>query len=255
MKKFSLIIISIFYAIQLNAQINTKAEYLSQMKNPTKSFTEIKTLGDAYFDSIKSINGGTVTKAEKDFKRWEYFWKDRASYPDCAKGGDFSQVPIYSKSALQKSFSVCNTSPYNFSWTPIAPISMSLARMGIVTSVAIDYSNPNIIYAGSNYSGLWKTTDGGANWINKTDILGIPGMGVSSIIIDPLDHNILYIATGSNERALMTYGIGVLKSSNGGSTWDNTYLTSNGNIDYRINAIKFNPNDHTVICAIGSNSA
>ena len=51
------------------------------------------------------------------------------------------------------------------------PLSDDLPQIG-VSSIAIDYNNPNIMYiatgdddAGDSYSvGVWKSIDGGLNW-------------------------------------------------------------------------------------------
>ena len=43
--------------------------------------------------------------------------------------------------------------------------------------------------------GLWKTTDdGGLSWSTNTD--NLPVLGVSDILIDPTNTDIMYIATG-----------------------------------------------------------
>jgi len=69
--------------------------------------------------------------------------------------------------------------------------------------------NYKTIYVGSQTGGLWKTTNGGINWLNVTDILNKPGLGVNSVAIDPNYHNIVYIATD---------GSGIFKSTDAGSS-------------------------------------
>ena len=51
-------------------------------------------------------------------------------------------------------------------------------------------------------------------------------MGVSDILIDPTNTDIMYIATG-DAHGSDTYSIGVLKSLDGGITWDTTGLAYN----------------------------
>lgn len=74
------------------------------------------------------------------------------------------------------------------------------------------------IYAGTNASGLWKTIDGGENWFNVTDVIGLPGMGVNDVVMDPYDTDILYICTGVTtfQRG---YGVGIWKSTDAGNSW------------------------------------
>ena len=97
-------------------------------------------------------------------------------------------------------------------------------------------TDPNTIWAGSASGGLWKTTNGGtgaANGINWTNVpTGFPVLGISSIAVNPSNGNELYVGTGEiyntggngfqghNDRVLRgTYGIGIIKSTDGGTTW------------------------------------
>ena len=75
---------------------------------------------------------------------------------------------------------------------------------------------------GAPAGGFWKSVDGGSNWITYTD--NLPVIGVSSIAVDPLNPQIIYIATG-DANASDTYSIGVLKSIDGGLNWDTTGLS------------------------------
>ncbi len=90
-------------------------------------------------------------------------------------------------------------------WTAIGPELAGYDFARLVYTLAIDPSNPNILYAGT-YSGLFKTTNAGASWAN---ILNWgPVMGLA---IDPSNPNILYAAT--------CYGSCIFKSTNAGATW------------------------------------
>lgn len=121
-----------------------------------------------------------------------------------------------------------------------APLSDELPQIG-VSSIAIDYTNPNIIYiatgdddAGDSYSvGIWKSTDAGATW-NQTDLN--PSNSPSRIYeleIHATDPNVLWAAT--NE--------GVYKTSNGGTNWTQTQSGA-------FQGVKQKPNDPTTIYAI-----
>jgi len=104
---------------------------------------------------------------------------------------------------------------------------------GRTLALAINPQNVNTIYAGSASGGLWRSFSGGkgaAAWqyVNT----GFPALGVSSIAFAPGDSNIIYIGTGEmygnpvshpgilGERLNRgSYGIGILKSIDGGKTW------------------------------------
>ena len=70
--------------------------------------------------------------------------------------------------------------------------------------------------------GLWRTTDGGESWTPMgTDQLG--SIGVSDIAFHPFDADQMWIATGDGDYG-DTRSIGILKSSDGGGSWEETGL-------------------------------
>ncbi len=75
------------------------------------------------------------------------------------------------------------------------------------------------MFAGSNTSGLFKTIDGGINWYSVTDQLLTPGLGINSIAIDQENPDIMYISTGTESNIYGGVSKGVLKSIDGGETW------------------------------------
>lgn len=74
--------------------------------------------------------------------------------------------------------------------------------------IAIDPSNPNIIYIAGAHgcNTVWKSTDGGANWTRKPG----PFCDMSSVAIDPANPNTIYALNADN----------VIKSTDGASTWE-----------------------------------
>ena len=142
------------------------------------------------------------------------------------------------------------------SWTPLIDDQPSLA----VGSLAIDPSNPNVIFVGTGESngsgdsyygaGLLKSTDGGASWRVITGPISATGfafpvfqnVSITTIAIDPTNTQRIYLCT----RTASTYGAsggggvaapgqrGVWKSIDGGETWrfldpvgGNTTVTAN----------------------------
>jgi hypothetical protein len=91
---------------------------------------------------------------------------------------------------------------------------------GRVTALAVDTTDANgqTVYLGGAAGGVWKTTDGGAHWTALTD--NQPSLAVGSIAIDPNNHNTIYVGTGENNfNTDAYYGVGILKSTDGGATW------------------------------------
>jgi photosystem II stability/assembly factor-like uncharacterized protein len=114
------------------------------------------------------------------------------------------------------------TSPSG-NWTSLGPNSTTggYAGLGRISAVAFDPGNANIIYAGAGGGGVWKTTNGGTSWIPLTDALG--SLGASSIVVEPTNTQIIYLATGDGD-ARDNPSIGVMKSLDGGATWNMTGL-------------------------------
>lgn len=150
-------------------------------------------------------------------------------------------------------------------WTPIGP-SQNIG--GRILSIAIDPSNGNNLFIGSASGGIWKSVDGGANW--QSVATGFPVLGVSSIIINPSNAAILYAGTGEIYRldsvpanpnpnntgynvwkTRGTYGVGILKSSDGGNTWTQVFSKSEVNM-FAIQKLKFNPLNPGTVYACGT---
>ncbi len=151
-----------------------------------------------------------------------------------------------------------NLSIFNGNWIPIGPDQNIGGR---ILSIAIDPNNSNIIFIGSASGGIWKTVTGGIGsnaW--KAVPTGFPVLGVASIIINPSNSNIIYAATGEVYRtdtsnigfnvwkARGTYGVGILKSIDGGETWTSILNKSLSNL-FGVQMLEFDPSDPNTIYA------
>ena len=85
-----------------------------------------------------------------------------------------------------------------------------------------------------------EINDSGLNWTSNTDLL--PNLGVSDIAIDPSNSDIMFIATGDRDAG-DTYSYGVMKSQDGGLSWDSTGLSFSFIQSYRGNRILINPSN------------
>lgn len=92
---------------------------------------------------------------------------------------------------------------------------------GEVLDIAIDPRNTTdqVIYIATNSGGIWKSTDGGANWKPKSDYQSSLSMG--ALALDPGNPSIVYGGTGNLFAGFGIFflGTGVLKSIDGGETW------------------------------------
>ena len=106
-----------------------------------------------------------------------------------------------------------------------------------VNSLAIDPKNTNIIYAGAEGIlggyGVFKSTDGGANWTEINN--GLTNTNINFLAIDPKNTQIIYAGIDGN---------GVFKSIDGGAAWSQTGLTNR-----RINSFAIDPQNTDIIYA------
>jgi hypothetical protein len=82
-----------------------------------------------------------------------------------------------------------------------------------VRGMVVDPTNSNIVYAGTWGAGMFKSFNGGMNWVNKNNGLGGDPRPefIDELIIDPNNSDILYLGNHTFEC--------VWKSTDGGETW------------------------------------
>ncbi len=89
----------------------------------------------------------------------------------------------------------------------------------------------NLMWTAGVAGGIWKSTDAGASWQPKGDLL--VNIAVNSIIQDPALDNVLYAGTGEgffNGDAVR--GQGIFKSTDYGETWMQLAATDNSDFFY-----------------------
>jgi photosystem II stability/assembly factor-like uncharacterized protein len=123
------------------------------------------------------------------------------------------------------------------------------ATGGRIHDLQIDPRNPAVLYVGAASGGLWKSTNKGLTW---TDIfVGQPDNTFGSIALFEGDPRIIWAGTGEqNNRQSSSWGGGVYRSTDGGSSW--SYL---GLHDTRaIGRVVLHPTDANVawVAAVGN---
>jgi hypothetical protein len=211
-------------------------EFESHENNFYKIRSDINDYWQA-FDTIPKSRG------YKQFKRWEWFWEQRL-YPT----GKFTDIEYSIQKKQEKSD---RNKQLAGNWSIIGPSNSpgGYAGLGRV-NVSRSPSNENIIYAGAASGGLWRTINNGQTWTTNTD--NFASLGISDIVISPSNNNIIYLATGDDDAG-STFSTGVLKSTNGGTTWNTTGLTFQTSQIQKIYKLVMHPTNPQIIYAAGTN--
>ena len=114
-------------------------------------------------------------------------------------------------------------------WQNVSDPYFKTASIG---AMAVAPSNPNVIYVGTGETsqhvdiqagdGVYKSTDGGATWVNV-------GLGatrhIAKIVVSPRDPNLVYVAAFGHEFS-SNPDRGVYRSQDGGRTWQKILYVS-----------------------------
>jgi len=252
-----------FFSISLffiaNAQITTFDHIDREISSPSLPYETITESADSIFDDwhLQNPNDTGLAPYEKQFFRWRALAESRSHIAGDSSVliADIGKV-MYNKIG---SFPYCNTGPTKNPWTLIGPNPEPGDKMiyGIVNCIAVDPTDTNIIYSGTQEGGLFKSVDGGQNWTNITDKLNLSGLGVMSIAIDPEHPDTIIVGTYSASFGytgwldFSTQGYGIIRSEDGGTSWSTTSLTASQE-DGHITVIRFNPANSMTVFAAGS---
>jgi hypothetical protein len=152
-------------------------------------------------------------------------WTAQRAYPARA-------IPDVARAAaFERERRVRSSGPIDASvspWTSLGPENIG----GRTLALAARFDDPDVIFAGSASGGLWKSTVGGVGadaWDRVST--GFSESAVGAIELDPQDEDVMYVGTGEVYRyqgsiggegirtTRGSYGIGILKSTDGGVTW------------------------------------
>ncbi len=246
------------------------AQTLNVRKTPApqkeKTFFEIQKEFNDYWAPYHVTNGyyienGIKKKAPgwKQFKRWEYYWENRVN-PTTGAFPKTTAADIYQKLKNQR-----NSRSSAGNWTSLGPSSSNggYEGLGRINCVAFRPGDNDTYYAGAPSGGLWKTTDNGSTWTVLTDdnaVLGVSDAVVAAGTTPATDT--IYIATGDRDGGSMwTLGsgnwndnnsIGVLKSTDGGTTWSATGLSYSASEKKSIWRLLMDPTNHNILYAATS---
>ncbi len=122
-------------------------------------------------------------------------------------------------------------------WQPLGPAALNSDTVnsqdfssGLVsgrgTALIVAPHVAGLLYLGTADGGVWKSTDDGASWVPLTD--NQQSLAVGALALDAADTSdqTLYVGTGETNYAFLSgfngeayFGVGVLKTTDGGATW------------------------------------
>ena len=250
MKKF-LFILSLF--ILPFFILSQEQEWVKLMQDPEANFYTIQ---QSFSEFWKTHDANQKGNGYKVFKRWENFVAPRV-FPS----GKLSELNKTAQNFQSYLNSQSNPVPQNHviggnnniastTWTAMSgAITNSLGggqtlQTGRVNFITIDPNNLNNLWVGAPAGGLWSSTNGGTTWSTNTDNLGV--IGCSDLAIDPSNSSVMYLATGDGEAG-DTPSMGVLKTTNGGSTWAATSFTWAVSGGLMIRRLIVNPSNSQIV--------
>jgi photosystem II stability/assembly factor-like uncharacterized protein len=104
------------------------------------------------------------------------------------------------------------------SWTFLGPGNVG----GRIRAIVFDPRNSNRFFIGSATGGMWLSINGGQTFTPVADFSG--NLAIGAMAIDPVNPDVMYAGTGESFAGFA--GIGILKSTDGGLTWNLLQSTS-----------------------------
>lgn len=217
-----------------------------RFSGPMKDLQEINRASQKAFSSVAHPAAAYKGKGLAALPSWQVVGGHQVSsgFNSSGRARDVAFGPgnvVYLATAgggLWKTEDITGGGSNNPTWVPLTD-RLPTTSSG---SVAVDPSNPNVVYYGTGEKspdgadpsivvtglglgdGLYKSYDGGLNW-TKIAGVGLTGDRISEVLIDPTNPQTIYVAC-DDSRATSgsdTSG-GVIKSTDGGATWQHSNL-------------------------------
>ena len=160
----------------------------------------------------------------------------------------FAQTPASSaqdiqNALIQKQTLRAQSAVKNLAWRNVGPTIMS----GRVVDLAVNPNDPTEFYVGYASGGVWYTKNNGTSFDPVLD--NSMTQNVGALAVD-WNHNILWVGTGEVNASRSSYaGIGLLKSTDHGETWQSMGLVDG----HHISRILLDPEneDHVIVGVTG----
>lgn len=213
-------------------------------------FAQNENLSPLLSNTIYNTASDEIKKTKAFSREWTFF--EERAFPN-----NFIPKNAYANAYQQKKKLKIKNGNFreDITWVSLGPTPGYYFNYGNITSRIVTGAyhpfNPNIIYVGAANGGVWKTTNGGTFWFPLTD--NQPSLSMGAIAIDPTNPEIIYAGTGeATYSGASYYGRGLLKSTDGGSTW--THYTSGLPSSSYFSRLIIKPGNSSVLLAALGNS-
>ena len=219
-------------------QNNYAQEYLKMMESETYTVQEIIDNGEAYFAERDQGKGSGYVQ----FKRWEYNAKRLMNEAGYLPKTEAVLAEIENYNAYLNTSSATRQSLTD-NWEELGPQDWNATTswnpgVGRITGIAIDQNNSDHMIVGANTGGVWKTLDGGENWMPLGDYFS--NLRVYSVTIHPTNSDRYFFGS--------TNGL-IYHSLDAGATWN--LLGDMGSSS--VNKILIHPTDPSIVFATSQN--
>jgi hypothetical protein len=184
-----------------------------------------RALGDPMLDTlVRRIETGEANLIERRAWDWLYPRLFPFENPIPSNWRLQTQQRIQLMESTQREAALAAGQPESFVanvWSPVGPATYADSpdvNAGRATALWSDPANKNNILLGTADGGVWKTTDQGTTWYPILDTAA--SLSIGSIAVDPTNKKVIYVGTGEgNSNGDMINGVGMYKSTDGGTTW------------------------------------
>jgi photosystem II stability/assembly factor-like uncharacterized protein len=220
-----------FYTIQaaFNREYGKKSKEMTRELH--REFTKKRRKNDKFERQMEGMI---------QYQRWAHFVEPRV----IESNGDISAIGTnISRALADQSRSTIARSGAN--WTLVGPKNTPAnGGNGRINTVRPHPSVSGTLFACAPAGGLWKTTNNGESWTAISDEIAI--LGATDLAFDPINPNIMYLATGDGEGSTVA-STGVYKSTNGGISWSATGLIFTVDSRKNLSKLLVNPTDGSII--------
>ena len=137
------------------------------------------------------------------------------------------KTDAYSKAIQWKKEQTNRNANADLIWEFVGPVNIG----GRITDIEIPISDTETYYVGAASGGIFKTTDGGDNWLPIFDEQEM--LSIGDIEISKNNTDVIWVGTGevnAGGGSLAYDGNGMFKSDDGGLTWESRGLPDVGSI-------------------------